>query len=204
MHGPFASASFTISLPQGFYTPAMTDPIQHALHSAATQNPLLASLSVFCASGLLFVLVALLALTGLLNLRRLTWRLVARVVSSLAVAALLTLLLNHVFTDVRPFVVEHYTPLAHASNDNGFPSDHGLVAALLVFWAWWIDRRWLPLFIVGMLAVMAGRLAIGAHHTLDILGSLIFAAAGFAAASVLRFPARWGDRTVSRAQRQGV
>ena len=76
MHGPFASASFTISLPQGFYTPAMTDPIQHALHSAATQNPLLASLSVFCASGLLFVLVALLALTGLLNLRRLTWRLV--------------------------------------------------------------------------------------------------------------------------------
>ena len=180
----------------------MTDPIQHALHSAATHSPLLASLSIFCASDLLFVLVALLALTGLLNLRRLTRALVVRVVLSLAVAAFLTLLLNQVFTDVRPFVIEHYVPLAYASNDNGFPSDHSLIAALLVFWAWWIDRRWLPLFIVGMLAVMAGRLAIGAHHTFDVLGSLVFAAVGFAAASVMHLPARWGERTLLRAQRR--
>lgn len=160
------------------------------------------SLAVFSANYLLFALVALLGLIGLLNLRRLTWVLVARVVVSLAVAALLTLLLNHVITDVRPFVVEHYVPLAHASNDNGFPSDHSLIAALLVFWAWWIDRRWLPVFIAGLLAVMAGRLAIGAHHTLDVLGSLVFAAIGFAVASVVRFPLLWNERTLSPKRRE--
>ena len=180
----------------------MTDLFQQTLHSAATQSPALAALAIFCANDLLFVLVALMVFLGALNLRRLTWSLVARVAVSLAVAALLTLLLNHLVTDVRPFVTEHYAPLAHAANDNGFPSDHSLIAALLVFWTWWIDRRWLAVFVVGMLAVMAGRLGIGAHHTLDVLGSLVFAAAGSAAALAARFPADWNGRRVVPAQRQ--
>ena len=172
----------------------MTDPFQHALHSAATHSPVLAALAVFCANDLLFVLLALMVLLGLLNLRRLTWALAARVAVSLAVATVLTLLLNHLVTDVRPFVAEGYAPLAHAANDNGFPSDHSLIAALLVFWTWWIDRRWLAVFVVGMLAVMVGRLGIGAHHTPDVLGSLVFAAAGSGAALVLRLPTEWNER----------
>ena len=73
--------------------------------------------------------------------------------------------------------------------------NHNLIATLLVFWAWWMDRRWLPVFIVGRLAVMAGRLAIGANHPLDLLESLVFAAIGFAVASVVRFPSLWSERT---------
>lgn len=73
----------------------MTDLFQQTLHSAATQSPALAALAIFCANDLLFVLVALMVFLGALNLRRLTWSLVARVAVSLAVAALLTLLLNH-------------------------------------------------------------------------------------------------------------
>lgn len=182
----------------------MTDPFQHALHSAATQSPVLAALAVFCANNLLFVLVALMVLLGLLNLRRLTWTLVARVAVSLAVAALLTLLLNRGVTDVRPFIAEHYLPLAHASNDNGFPSDHSLIAALLVFWSAWIDRRWLGVFVVGMLAVMAGRLGIGAHHTLDVMGSLVFAAVGAVVAMAVPLPTAWNGRSIVPARRQGV
>lgn len=176
------------------YTLPVTDPIQHALHSAATQSPVLTVLAVFCAVRLLFVLVALMAVQGVLNLSRLTWTVAARVVVSLAVATLLTLLLNHVVTDVRPYVAEHYVPLAHVANDNGFPSDHTLIAALLVCWTWWIDRRWLGIFIVGLLAVLVGRLGVGAHHTLDVLGSLVFAAAGFGVAQATRLPADWNGR----------
>ena len=69
----------------------MTDPIQYALHSAATQSPVLTVLAVFCAVRLLFVLVAQMAVQGVLNLSRLTWTVAARVVVSLAVATLLTL-----------------------------------------------------------------------------------------------------------------
>lgn len=172
----------------------MSDPLQQSLHTAAAHNSFLTALAVLCATSLLFVLVAGLVALGTFNLRRVSWSLVARVGVSLAVAGGLTLLLNRLIQDPRPFVAEHYSPLAHATNDNGFPSDHTLVAALLACWAWWIDRRWTWVFIIGLLALMAGRLAIGAHHTLDVVGSVVLALSGFALASALPLPAVWRGR----------
>jgi membrane-associated phospholipid phosphatase len=172
----------------------MTDPFQQALHTAAVGNRTLAALAVFCANVLLFALVAGLAAVGLRHRHRLTWGLAARVAVSAAVAVLLTLLLGPAVLDPRPYLAEHYAPLAHVAGDNGFPSDHTLVAALLACWVWWLDRRLLPLFLAGLIAVMAGRLAIGAHHSLDVLGSVAFALIGFAVASWLPLPAGWNSR----------
>ncbi len=172
----------------------MTDALQQFLHAAAAHNAVLAALAVACATSLLFVLVAGLAALGLTQLRRIHWALVVRVAVSLMVAGALTLLLNRWIQDPRPFVAEHYAPLAHVNNDNGFPSDHTLVAALLACWAWWMDRRWAGLFIAGLLAVMLGRLAIGAHHSADVVGSVVLALSGFALASVLPLPLTWRQR----------
>ncbi|MFC4453696.1 phosphatase PAP2 family protein [Deinococcus sonorensis] len=169
----------------------MSDPLQHALHSVAVHSPLLSALAVFCAASLLFVLIAVFVVLGLTRVRRVTWLQVARMVASLGIAGLLTLVLKHLVHDPRPFMVEHYAPLTHASSDNGFPSDHTLIAALLAGWVWWLDRRWLALFIVGVLLVMLGRLAIGAHHTLDVLGSLAFAGLGLALAALVLFSPAW-------------
>ena len=172
----------------------MTDPIQQALHTAAVGNGTLAALAVFCANVLLFVLTLALAALAFFYRQRLTWGLAARVAASLAVAVLLTLLLGRTVLDPRPYLAEHYAPLAHVASDNGFPSDHTLVAALLAYWVWWLDRRLLPLFLTGLTLVMVGRLAIGAHHSLDVLGSVAFALIGFAAASWLPLPANWDSR----------
>jgi len=113
------------------------------------------------------------------------------------VAGVLTLLIKHLVNDSRPFTVEHYVTLTHVSSDNGFPTDHTLVAALLVAWTWLIDRRWTVPFVVGLLAVLLGRLRIGAHHTLDVLASVAFAALGLLAASLVRWPQGWHERTIS-------
>ena len=172
----------------------MTDTLQQALHTAALAHPALSSLAVFAASKLLYVLIVLLVVLAFMHREIITWSLTARVVHSLAVAGLLTLLTNHLIQDPRPFVVEHYTPLAHATNDNGFPSDHTLIAALVAGWAFWFDRRWAALFVVGLLAVMFGRLAIGAHHTLDVLASVVYASLGLLAASFWRLPETWRTR----------
>jgi len=154
-------------------------------------------LTVFCATTLLFVLIAAAVVIGLINLHRVTWVTVARMIVAVVVAGMLTLLIKHLVNDPRPFMVEQYVPLAHASSDNGFPSDHTLVAALLVAWAWLLDRRWTGPFIVGLLAVLLGRLGIGAHHTLDVLASVVFAALGLLAASLVRWPQGWHERTIS-------
>ncbi len=66
----------------------MTNPFRQALHTGAVGN---AALAVFCANVLLFVLLAGLAVVSLLNLRRLSRGLVARMAVSLAMAVLLGL-----------------------------------------------------------------------------------------------------------------
>lgn len=164
-----------------------TDSLQHALHTAASQ-PLLSYLVVFLANGLIALLAALFAALAWVHRASLTRALAVRIVVSGALALLLALLTGHVIHDPRPFIVDHYAPLAHASLDNGFPSDHTLVAALLTGWAAWFARRWVPVFALGVLAVLLGRLAIGAHHTLDVVGSVLIAgvALGIAAGLPLR------------------
>jgi undecaprenyl-diphosphatase len=172
----------------------MTDSLQRALHAAAVAHPLLGTAAVFCANALMFVLV--LALAGLLWRRRqqVTGGLLARMAASLLVATALTVVFGHLVPDPRPYLAEHYAPLAHVAADNGFPSGHTLVAALLTGWAGWLSRRGWPAFAAGLAAVMLGRLAIGAHHTLDVLGSVAFAAAGLTLATQVRLPAAWHTR----------
>lgn len=174
----------------------MSDVVQQSLHTLALQSSFWTSLTVFCATSLLFVLIAAGIVISLINLRRVTWVTVARMIVAVLVAGALTLLIKYLVDDPRPFMVEHYVPLAHASSDNGFPSDHTLVAALLVAWAWLIDRRWTAPFVVGLLAVLLGRLGIGAHHTLDVLASVVFAALGLLAALLVRWPRGWHERTI--------
>jgi len=74
-------------------------------------------------------------------------------------------LLEQVTVTPRPYLVTHTRPLIPTSHDNGFPSDHTLLAAALTASLWWIDRRWLGAFALGTLLVLVGRLGVGAHHT---------------------------------------
>ncbi|GHF63385.1 undecaprenyl-diphosphatase [Deinococcus metalli] len=175
-----------------------TDSLQHALHAAATGQPLLGHLAVFLASGLIAVLAAGFAALVWVYRGVLTRALAVRLVVSGALAVLLALLTGHLIHDPRPFIVDHYTPLAHASVDNGFPSDHTLVAALLAGWVAWLARRWVPVFVLGVLAVLLGRLAIGAHHTLDVVGSVLIAGVALGIAAALPLKGEWLTPLIAR------
>src|SRR5918911_1623581 len=67
-----------------------------------------------------------------------------------AVAAAVLLVLSYVFAQVggllyydpRPFAVGHFQPLIPHAADNGFPSDHALVAAVLVAVVALVDILW--------------------------------------------------------------
>lgn len=169
----------------------MTDSLQSALHVAAIHSVGWRNIAVFLGNDL--IVVAFLAFLVLLwTLRReLTRAWLARVVLSAAVALLLVQVLGHTVSDPRPYLADHYAPLAHVSADNGFPSDHTLVMALIAGWVSWISRRWWPVFAVAVVGVALGRLAIGAHHTLDVLGSVVIAVLSLAVASLWRLPPTW-------------
>ena len=145
---------------------------------------------MFLAADLIAVLAAGFLTVLALRRHRLTRALLLRMVCSGVIAILLTLFLGHAVHDPRPFIAEHYAPLTHASTDNGFPSDHVLMAALITGSMAWLSRAW-PAFALGTLAIAAGRLGIGAHHTLDVLGSLVIAALSLTAAWLMPLPAQW-------------
>jgi membrane-associated phospholipid phosphatase len=55
----------------------------------------------------------------------------------------------------------------------------------------WIDRRLMLPFALGTLLVMMGRLGIGAHHTIDVLGSVAIAAGVALILAVAPLPLGW-------------
>jgi membrane-associated phospholipid phosphatase len=139
-----------------------------------------AGLTVFAASYLVYVAaaiaVAILAvrLWPLPRLQLLRW--VVAAAALLALSYGLAKLGGALYSDPRPFTVSHVPPLIPHPPDNGFPSDHALLAAALVAMVALVDVWWsLPLVILAVLVDWA-RVGAGLHHTLDVAGSTLFVA----------------------------
>ncbi len=82
------------------------------------------------------------------------------------------------YYDPRPFVVGHFTPLiAHAAN-NGFPSDHTLLAAALASVGMFWDRRLGVVLWLLAILIATARVYVGVHHTVDVVGSMGFGIVG--------------------------
>jgi len=170
----------------------MHDVIQQATQAIATGSPTGRGLIIFCGAALVYLLGFAWALVVVRRRATLTLATLGRVAALAALAFLAAKALNHVIDDPRPFIVAHTQPLIPVEHEaNGFPSDHGLLAAILTLSLWWIDRRVMGAFALGMALVMLGRLGVGAHHTVDELGSLGSVAAAALAIGAAPLPARW-------------
>ena len=97
-------------------------------------------------------------------------------VLSLPIAYILAKIGGHFYMNDRPFVVGNFTPLVEHGADNGFPSDHTLLASSLAAVVTLIRPRigvllWLCAIVIGACRVLAG-----VHHVVDIIGAMIIAA----------------------------
>ncbi len=94
---------------------------------------------------------------------------------SFALAFLISLLARELYFNPRPFVIGGFTPLIPHEPDNGFPSDHTIlasaIASLFLFYhkktATWL---WLIAIVVAL-----SRVYVGVHHPIDVLGSIVVA-----------------------------
>src|SRR4051812_12967921 len=93
--------------------------------------PLMDSLIVFCATYLLWVEVIAFIIFVAMARRRVRVRLVLISAIALPLSYLFGRLAGHLWYDTRPFVDSGVTPLLSYTADNGFPSDHMLLAATL-------------------------------------------------------------------------
>jgi|GEM_PF-1866384 membrane-associated phospholipid phosphatase len=165
------------------------DGIQQAIQSLAYTNSVTEKIAIFCAAYLVFVMAALWVVAVLTHLRAITPALLLRLILLVTVAFIVAKVLNHVIIDTRPYIVTGTAPLASVSRDNGFPSDHTLMAAAITVSLWWISRKLIPFFALGTLLVMLGRMGIGAHHTLDVVGSVVIVLVVFVIVALMPLPA---------------
>ena len=100
-------------------------------------------------------------------------------VAVIVIAAVLALIFANIgralVNNPRPFVVNpHLTPLIAHTRDNGFPSDHTLLSALLGFAMIPFSIEFGAAGLSVALLIGASRVMANVHHPLDIIGSLIF------------------------------
>jgi undecaprenyl-diphosphatase len=92
-------------------------------------------------------------------------------------SGLLSLLLAHIagslFYNARPFVVGHFTPLVPHASDNGFPSDHTLLAGFIGWVLLGYSRKYGIAVLVIAALVGTARVLAGVHHSIDIIGSFV-------------------------------
>ncbi len=157
----------------------------HLINATASPNPLLRALAVFCASDLVWLLLAALAGLWLAGTAEMRFRLLlAGLSAALGLAA--NAALGGLLATPRPFMAGLGHLLIHHAADASFPSDHGTL-----FWTIGLALgargpltrfgsavRWAGL------AVAWGRVYLGVHYPLDFLGA--FAMAFGAVVLVLR------------------
>ena len=132
-------------------------------------------LAIFCAKYLIIFSVAF-AGASLLKLSKKEKRaIIIFGAIALPIIYLTALTASHFYNNPRPFVVEHFVPLISHDADNGFPSDHALLAsAIAAIWTAYHRRIGLMLW-VAALFIGLGRVAVGVHHPIDVIGSALIA-----------------------------
>jgi undecaprenyl-diphosphatase len=83
---------------------------------------------------------------------------------------------SHFFYDPRPFVSGDITPLFLHAADNGFPSDHTTIAAVLAFIGYAYSKKIGIVMTLIVLAVGVARVLAHVHSWIDIFGGIIIAA----------------------------
>lgn len=86
---------------------------------------------------------------------------------------ILAKILSFLFYNPRPFVVGNFAPLVQHVADNGFPSDHTLLASAVALIIFRFKRKWGIFLLALALIVGFSRVFAGVHHFIDIFGSFV-------------------------------
>lgn len=132
-------------------------------------------ITVFIAQYLLYVLLLATCIWWLKLPGSKKWRIALFIISSGLLALLLAKIGAHFINDPRPFT-QGLVPLFSHADDNGFPSDHTLLAATLSFAVIVYNWRLGTTLLIGAIAIGTARVIANVHHTLDIVGALAIAA----------------------------
>jgi undecaprenyl-diphosphatase len=128
------------------------------------------SLKIYAAKYLFVAVVLVLGWVWIRQTRRRKVELAVATVIAGLVALVVSRVAAKFYYDPRPFVASHVKPLIAHAADNGFPSDHALLAATLSAVTYACSKKWgLVAFGLAIL-VGLGRVLVHVHSPIDIIG----------------------------------
>ena len=80
---------------------------------------------------------------------------------------------SYIYFDPRPFVEGNFVPLFSHSVDNGFPSDHTLLASAFASVLFMFKRSEGLILLFVSFVIGFARVLAGVHHVVDIFGSIL-------------------------------
>jgi len=128
---------------------------------------------IFGAKYLLFLLVGVAGVYFLQQPRNRQKELAIFGVVTCVLVFLVARIASHFYFDPRPFVTGHFVPLIPHDSDNGFPSDHTLLASAVAMIIFYFNRKVGALLMTLAALIGLARIAAGVHSPIDIVGSII-------------------------------
>ena len=129
---------------------------------------------IILSANYLFLLV--LALAGVVFLWVDTptkWQITKLAVFVFPLCFILARLAGGLISSPRPFVVDGLPPLIQAASDNGFPSDHTLLAMAVAAVILAYHRKAGSILLLLAAWVGIARVAANVHHPIDVIGSTL-------------------------------
>jgi undecaprenyl-diphosphatase len=144
------------------------------INSFAGKNKFLDALGIFASEYLIFIMAAIVFLL-VFWIKHKTVRL--KIINSVAasvVAWALNAAISVIYFRPRPFVGHEVVNLINKSADSkSFPSDHTAIAFAIAFSVYFFNRKLGVLLLAMAMLVAFGRIYVGVHYPLDIVGGFI-------------------------------
>ena len=133
------------------------------------------ALVIFLAQYLVIVSGLIAVIAAVFSEKTVRNNIIKLAILSFVIAFLVAFVAGALYYDPRPFAAGNIEPLFPHQADNGFPSDHTLIA-MVISSTVFVFRRKLGI-VLGILGILVGisRVLSHVHHPIDIVGSVFIA-----------------------------
>lgn len=136
------------------------------------------TLIVFIAQYLLFILILIAGAYWLIQDKSVKLKIVIIGILGSIIALILMKIGAALFYDPRPFVSSGVVPYFKHVADNGFPSDHTSLAAVLAVTIFFASRKLGIALFIGAIVIGSARVIANVHSPVDIIGGLLIGIVG--------------------------
>ncbi|MCX6733210.1 MAG: phosphatase PAP2 family protein [Candidatus Peregrinibacteria bacterium] len=138
-------------------------------------NVSLSTFAIFGAEYLYFVLILIAVIQFFLLIKSKRQQVAMLAITTLPISFIILKIAGALYNNPRPFVTDGVIPLIAHKVNNGFPSDHTILCAVIASLIFSVHKKTGIILWILTLLVGASRVYVGVHHPVDVVTSMLIA-----------------------------